>query len=113
MNYEEDHLSEVHVPEAEVRPLLEAIGAAVVDGLRARGLTGVVVRYDDEDGQVHATAFFRAYPQSIEENDVIWGHFSDLTGRFFDEAAVYFHVDESDQCTDTGYANHVLTMAAA
>jgi hypothetical protein len=44
---------------------------------------------------------------------VIWGHFSDLTGRFFDEAAVYFHVDEADQCTGTGYAGHVLTMAAA
>lgn len=112
MTNEDDHWSQVHVPEEEVRPLLEAIGRAVVEGLRASGVTGVVVTYDDEDGQVHATAFFKKYPQSIEENDVIWRHFSDLTGRFFDQAAVYFHVDETDESTDTGYAEHVLTMAA-
>jgi hypothetical protein len=113
MTYEEDHWSEVHVPEEEVRLLLEAIGAAVVDGLRTRGLTGVVVRYDDEDGQVHATALFKNFPQSLEEHDAIWGHFSDLTGRFFDEAAVYFHLGEADECADAGYADHVLTLAAA
>jgi hypothetical protein len=109
----EDDLPDYYVPEEELRPRLEAIGRAVVERLRPHGLTAVVVGYDEEEGQTHVTSYFRKYPEDLQEIDAIWGHLSDTSGQFFDEAVLLFHVEEAHGCTSDGYSDHVLTLKAA
>jgi hypothetical protein len=96
MTCEEDDLPEFYVPEEELHPLLEAIGNAVVERLRGRGLTGVVVYYDDLEGQTHVTAYLEKYPKTFEEDDAIWEGLVEVSRRFFDETVIILHADEED-----------------
>lgn len=113
MTCEEDDLPEFYLPDEELRPLLEAIGNAVVERLRTHGLTGVVVRYDDEEGQTHVTAYFKKYPpESLEELDAIWERLVEVDLMFFDDAVIILGADEYDGCAKDAYSDHVLTKAA-
>jgi hypothetical protein len=113
MTDDEGDLPPYYVPDDELRPLLEAIGRAIVDRLRSHGLTAVVVSYDDEEGQTHVTSYFKHYPQELEELDAVWGRLVEVNRLFFDDAVILQHVDEYDGCTEDSYSDHVLTMKAA
>lgn len=112
MTYEDD-LPKYYLPEEELRPMLEAIGNAIVERLGPHGLTEVVVSYDDEEGQTHVTAYFRAFPQTYKETVAIFHEFSEVSRRFFDDTVLIPHV-----ATDDGYSHgtgsaHQLVLKAA
>src|SRR5262245_45218665 len=113
MTDDNDNLPPYYVPDDELRPLLEAIGRAVVERLRSRGLTAVVVSYNDEEGQTDVTSYFKSYPQELEELDAVWERLVEVNRLFFDDAVILQHIDEYDGRTEDSYSEHVLTMKAA
>jgi hypothetical protein len=112
MNYEDEHWSRLYIPEEKLHSLLEAIANAFIERLRALGLTGVVVSYDDEEGRTHVTAYFEKYPQTFEEDDAIGQGFSEVYRRFFDDAVLIFHIEEEDGGPYVS-SDHLVALQAA